>query len=242
VTRVDHVAVIGTCFSCHNGTIALGKPPTHLPTGNVCDDCHVTAAWTSVRFDHSGITSPCSTCHNGSTATGKSATHIATSAQCDVCHTTTAWVPANFDHSVVTGSCSSCHNGVNATGKSGGHFVTSLQCDTCHDTIRWTPINFRHTSGNYPGDHRSNVVCLSCHTGNSQTIAWPNAAYKPDCAGCHAGDYRAEKHKKVDSPRVLYTVSELRDCTGSCHVYTDNTLTTIEKTRNSEHRVSDGGF
>jgi hypothetical protein len=46
----------------------------------------------------------------------------------------------------------------------------------------------------------------------------------------------------VDSPRILYTVGELRNCAGSCHIYTDNTFTTIEKTRNGKHRASDGGF
>jgi hypothetical protein len=34
----------------------------------------------------------------------------------------------------------------------------------------------------------------------------------------------------------------LRDCSGACHVYTDSNLNKISKTRNSEHRVSDGGF
>jgi hypothetical protein len=39
---------------------------------------------------------------------------------------------------------------------------------------------------------------------------------------------------------VRYTVGELRDCTGSCHVYTDATLTTIRERRSGEHRVSAG--
>ena len=38
--RVDHTDVHGTCASCHNGTTATGKPPTHIPTTLDCDDCH----------------------------------------------------------------------------------------------------------------------------------------------------------------------------------------------------------
>ena len=40
-----------------------------------------------------------------------------------------------------------------------------------------------------------------------------------------------------------YTVSELRDCTGSCHVYTDSSMTTIKENRpGPEHRISAGDF
>jgi hypothetical protein len=38
-------------------------------------------------------------------------------------------------------------------------------------------------------------------------------------------------------------VSELRDCNGACHMYTDSTLTEIKKNRpGPEHRVSDSDF
>jgi hypothetical protein len=78
--------------------------------------------------------------------------------------------------------------------------------------------------------------------GNSELGAWTSPAYKPDCAGCHAGDYKPDKHDKINSPQIQYTVSELRDCAGACHEYTDSTMTTIEKTRNNEHSVSKGGW
>jgi Cytochrome c7 and related cytochrome c len=45
VRPVDHTAVIGTCFSCHNGQTATGKPPAHVPTSSDCDACHRTRAW-----------------------------------------------------------------------------------------------------------------------------------------------------------------------------------------------------
>ena len=165
-----------------------------------------------------------------------------TSGQCDVCHSTLAWTPASFDHDTVNGSCSSCHNGQTATGKGSGHFVTSLQCNTCHGTHAWTPIQFRHSSANYPGDHRSKVGCRDCHRGNSETATWSNAAYKPDCAGCHASRYKRGEHKKVESPKILYTVGELRDCSGSCHVYTNTSMTTIKKRKSGQHHVNKGGF
>jgi len=150
-----------------------------------------------------------------------------------------AWLPASFDHSLVTGSCSSCHDNVRATGKPSGHFVTSSECDDCHTTVAWLPLSFVHRSPNYPGDHRQALLCTDCHGGNSTTVTWPFAAYQPDCAGCHANDFRSGPHRKTLTPETQYAVSELRDCTGACHVYTDTTLSTIAELRpGPEHRVS----
>jgi hypothetical protein len=182
----------------------------------------------------------CSSCHNGTTARGKAPTHIQTAAQCDTCHSTVAWTPASFDHSAVTGSCSTCHNGASATGKTPTHFITTLQCDTCHTTVAWTPIRFTHASADYPGDHRASVTCLSCHTTNAQAATWRTPTYKPDCAGCHANRYAAGSHRKYGS--VNYTVSELRDCAGACHEYTDSSMTTILRSRTGHHRPNGGGW
>jgi len=244
VLRVDHASVLGTCFSCHNGTTATGKTPNHIQSGNTCDDCHTTSAWVPAVFDHSSVApGTCSTCHNGTTATGKTSNHIITTAQCDACHTTIAWLPASFDHSLVTGSCSSCHNGTTATGKPGGHFVTSLQCDECHSTNLWVPVDYRHTSPLYPGDHRVNPVCTACHQTNSEQVVWTAPAYAPDCAACHANDFKPGSHKKYVNPDTFYSVSELRDCSGSCHTYTDSSLTTLSRSRpGPEHRVTNSDF
>ncbi|MCP5069417.1 MAG: hypothetical protein GY946_22860 [bacterium] len=73
-------------------------------------------------------------------------------------------------------------------------------------------------------------------------MIWPSPAYQPDCAGCHASDFEQDEHKKVQSPRQYYTVSELRDCSGSCHVYDDPSLTTIDDRRSRVHRARDGDF
>ncbi|HHH35375.1 MAG TPA: hypothetical protein ENK48_00930 [Gammaproteobacteria bacterium] len=80
----------------------------------------------------------------------------------------------------------------------------------CHTTRGWLPLIYRHTTANYPGDHRGNFACVRCHTSNSEVIPWRYAAYKPDCAGCHAGDYKPGEHKNA-------SVSSLRNCSGSCH-------------------------
>jgi hypothetical protein len=107
----------------------------------------------------------------------------------------------------------------------------------------WVPtIRYRHSSGSYPGDHATSVRCLACHTSNSQVVPWPYSAYKPACAGCHAAKFKPDKHTKVSNPKILYTVSELRNCAGACHRYTDSSLTKIETSRTGKHRPSGGGW
>ena len=202
----------------------------------------MTAAWTPARFDHAGVTAACATCHNGIQATGKTPDHLPSANTCDDCHTTAAWTPARFDHAGITSSCATCHNGTYATGTPGGHFVSSLDCGECHRTSLWTPADYQHTSAAYPTGHRQVTDCQSCHIGNAANTAWRTPSYRPDCAGCHATDFRPDAHKKVDSPAIFYTVSELRDCTGACHEFTDSTFTQIRRTRSGEHNAARGGW
>jgi hypothetical protein len=195
-------------------------------------------------FNHSGVTvGSCNTCHNGTTATGKPANHLPTTQSCDTCHRTTAWIPATFRHSgVTTGSCATCHNGTTASGKPSNHFITTQSCDTCHRTTAWIPaLTYSHLSPAYR-PHQTGVLCISCHTTNNEVIAWQYAAYRPNCAGCHAGQFKPSEHKKVDTPAVYYTVQELQDCSGSCHIYKDSTLSSIAESRSSHHRSTDGSF
>ncbi|NQD37264.1 hypothetical protein HPT27_09515 [Permianibacter sp. IMCC34836] len=234
----------GSCASCHNGSTAAGKPANHVVTTQSCDVCHRTNAWLPAGFSHNGVLpGTCVSCHNGSTAEGKPASHLPTNQSCDVCHRTTAWVPATFSHSSVTpGTCNSCHNGSQATGRGPNHFVTTRSCDVCHRTTAWTPtLTYSHSSPYYKA-HRSSVICTDCHTTNNEVIAWKFGAYAPDCAGCHAGDFKAGEHKKVDTPKILYTVGELKNCSGSCHEYTDGTFTQIRRSRSGEHHATDGDF
>jgi hypothetical protein len=42
---------------------------------------------------------------------------------------------------------------------------------------------------------------------------------------------------------MKYNISELQNCSGACHVYTDAKLTTIAKPRPAgHHKVTDGAF
>jgi predicted CXXCH cytochrome family protein len=195
----DHVNINGNCVSCHNGTDAIGKNPTHPQTTNVCEDCHSTVAFTPV---------------------------------------------VTVDHTQVLGSCSTCHNGVIAAGQNPNHFSTPKDCDTCHVTNAWAPADYRHTTLPYePQDHRGNLQCTECHQSNTEQVAWRYSAFQPDCAGCHAGDYKQGPHKKSESPDIKYTASELRDCSGACHIYNNGNFNSIKKNRpGPEHRISGGDF
>ncbi|MCP5193520.1 MAG: hypothetical protein H6987_10670, partial [Pseudomonadales bacterium] len=228
--------------NCHNGSAAQGKSGNHIPTTQDCVVCHSTVAWRPANFNHAGITSNCQSCHNGTTARGKGGNHIPTSQDCVVCHSTVAWQPANFNHAGISGNCQSCHNGTTATGKNNGHFQTSLDCSSCHTVSGWSPEIFRHSSPGYPGQHARNLGCTDCHTTNAQAIPWRFGAYASSCAGCHAGDFKPGPHKKHENPDVSYNVSELRNCAGACHVYTNSSLTTIKDSRFGEHRVGDRDF
>jgi hypothetical protein len=249
----------GQCATCHSGGYTnngkvLGKPGTPVhQTSASCDSCHKNyISFAGASVDHSGvIPGQCGTCHNGSTATGKGNRHIPTGLSCDSCHRTAPnkFVPATFTHSVaqgvLPGQCgTSCHTGAyvnngKVLGKPAGHYTPA--CDNCHKNYTtWKPMTtYSHVSPNFR-PHNANATCVKCHLTNGDTPKW--GAYKPDCASCHSGNFKADSHKKVDSPKVVYTVAELKDCTGSCHRYTDNTFTTIAQSRTSKHRSTDGGF
>ncbi len=245
---MNHTVVSTTpCSTCHNNSLARGVPAGHKGgmTPGACNGCHNTTAWIPAIFNHTGVTpGTCTTCH-GRTATGLPVTHKGGSnpaIACDSCHRTTGWRPATMNHTVVAATpCANCHNGNLATGKSAAHFVTTQACNACHTTTAWTPVTtYTHKSPYYKA-HRAGTLCSACHTTNNEVIAWRFAAYKPDCAGCHAGDFKPGPHKKVDSPLILYTVAELKDCSGSCHIYTDATFTKIKTSRTGQHRPT-GSF
>src|SRR3546814_17488992 len=100
------------------------------------------------------------------------------------------------------------------------HFVTTRSCDACHRITAWTPIlAYAHVSPGYRA-HRAGMSCSACHKTNNEVISWQFPAYRPDCAGCTANEFTPGEHQKTQSPApILYTVSELRACRGSCHDY-----------------------
>ncbi len=243
VMRVDHLQVSGSCASCHEGTTARGKPSSHIASGSNCEACHTTNAWSPARFDHAAIAGGnCRSCHDSVHATGKPSNHVPTTAQCDTCHGTLGWKPALLDHSRLTASCMSCHDNNIALGVPPEHFGSSRDCATCHSYPDWTPIHFIHTTAAWPGEHKAALACAACHTSSTEQIPWTSPANAGSCGGCHARDFRPDRHPKT-SGGVNYTASELRDCRGACHVYTDATLAHVAKPNSGPyHRLTDASF
>jgi hypothetical protein len=243
VTRVDHLQVRGPCATCHNGTVAVGMSHRHVAVTSNCDACHTTIAWTPARFEHvAAAQRPCTSCHDSVHAVGLPRNHIPTSKQCDACHGTLAWAPAKLDHSMLTAGCATCHNNAGAVGKPANHMSTARECVTCHTYPDWNAINFRHAAPQYPGLHHTALSCTQCHTANTEAIAYAAPAEAGRCGGCHARDFKAEAHPKTVKG-LLYTESELADCTGACHVYSDSAQPTISKSqRGPYHRVTDAAF
>jgi hypothetical protein len=242
--NMSHVGVSRGCVTCHNGAAASGKPPNHPATNAPCESCHKsTVSFAAVRMIHAGIIGNCASCHNGKTATGKPTNHVITNASCETCHKSTAtFEGARFDHTRVTATCASCHNGTVSEGKPARHFATTLPCESCHRSATWISPSYRHASPAYV-NHGPGPGCISCHTTNAQTVPWKFPASRLGCAGCHADKYRPQSHPKFMRPAaVYYTVTELRDCAGACHIFTDNTQRTILTRRFGVHRSMQGGW
>jgi hypothetical protein len=235
------------CAYCHragSGIAATLMPARHIPTAEACNNCHRSAnSWSVAHFSHVSVApGGCLSCHSGTMASGKPANHIMTTASCDTCHRTAAWLPVAFNHAgVAPGGCAPCHNGSKATGQPSGHMVTARSCDACHTSAAWLPVRHAHQSP-YWKPHASFVTCFMCHTTRTESATW-TYPYKPNCAGCHAATFALHMHFKTFTPTtVFYAVSELQDCTGSCHIYTDNTFTTILAPRTGHHHSTDGFF
>jgi hypothetical protein len=150
--------------------------------------------------------------------------HIETSLDCSSCHTTATFAGGTWTHdSSSVNNCDTCHSpGGGATPKPSGHLNTTEQCDVCHTTNGWAPTNFSHSPlGNYPGNHRRDPGCNGCHGSViSSTIPWPYPQYAPDCAACHANDFK-RKGKHIGGENG--TVSQNRNCAGSgCHRVSDS--------------------
>jgi hypothetical protein len=244
VSRVDHTQVKGSCVSCHNKIAAKGKGNAHIASGDNCETCHTTVAWTPARFDHAAVAShTCVDCHNGLRATGLPVNHIPTrAAQCDTCHGTLGWKPAKLDHSTLTANCVSCHDNKIALGVTAGHMTLQRDCATCHSYPDWAALHFKHSTGKYPGEHKLALACTSCHTSNTEQIPWLAAGEAGSCAGCHTKDFKADSHPKTTGG-LKYTASELHECSGACHVYSDATGSTVVKSLPGPyHRVSDATF
>lgn len=175
------------CASCHNGSLAIGKTPSHTTTSKAtfaCDDCHhTTISWLPAQYGH---TSPaaCSSCHNGTVAGGKSAGHVATTDECNQCHTnTTSWLgalggkPANHIPYNAGVNCSSCHTGTAKVNRNTLHVysVATSTCATCHikpNPYTGTP-NGQQTKSSHKGSSGNNCTQSGCHTkGAASYLNW----------------------------------------------------------------------
>jgi hypothetical protein len=241
---MNHAGLIANCAGCHNGRAAPAKPANHIITNAPCESCHrSTVAFAGARIDHTRMTAPCASCHNGGSATGKPPDHILTNAPCDTCHRSTAtFAGAQVDHTRMTAPCANCHNGTTAQGRPPRHFLATLPCESCHRTANWIPASYRHTSPAYV-NHGTDVSCSGCHVSNAQVVSWKFPAFRPNCAGCHVDKYRPMSHLKFERPvKVYYTIAELRDCTGACHTFADNTEKTIVTRHSGVHQALGGGW
>jgi hypothetical protein len=243
VRLVDHTQVQGACASCHDAAHAPGKPARHLPTSAPCEGCHTTNSWSAVRVDHAAVAAhTCSNCHNSVQATGLPRAHVATTQPCDSCHGTLGWRPARVDHSRLHGACAGCHNNVAAVGLPADHLRLRRDCAECHAYPDWDLVQFRHAASAYPGDHRAQLACNACHTGNTEAVPYAAPGNAGTCAACHARDFVPAAHPKV-AKEGNYTVSELANCSGACHLYGDAAHSRIAKPLpGPHHRVSDAAF
>ncbi len=202
----DHAQVLGSCISCHNGSIAQGEGPNHPATSQDCASCHTVISWSPTKaVDHTQIPMAvagfCIICHNGVQAAGKPPGHVATNLECGDCHLTTTWLGATFDHTGITTGCVSCHNGTKAVGKQGNHMPTSSLCENCHTTgigtktPSWVPSKFDHTQ-------MTVTTCQTCHNGtvkistgfvsSQPTNHVPPIPSAIDCGVCHGNIPSAE--------------------------------------------------
>jgi len=192
---------VGSCNSCHNNVISVGKLLNHIPTNpdsQNCGDCHDTISFAGVIFDHAGInTSNCALCHDGDIALGKSLNHVPTSSDCSSCHVTndfTTFAGISFNHfGINNNDCASCHDTGIATGKTSvtgnyKHIPAQGECSVCHDS---TAV---FTSTTFSSSVHASITrgCEGCHSGQFSTVS--GTLYgKPgnhiptaqDCDVCH---------------------------------------------------------
>ena len=184
VRTYHSVLTTRACATCHNGTSAKGKPPTHVATTAACDSCHKsTTTWLGAGAHTAANavgTGTCDTCHNGVAAKGKHAGHVpltGSTGKCDSCHKSQAsfTTAVTMNHTVVTtAECKTCHNGqylaegtTGALAKPANHVPeaqllggTLLDCKSCHSsTTSWLTERMNHNSsqGNGAG------WCKGCH-------------------------------------------------------------------------------
>ncbi len=157
-------------------------PPvsSHAGTGETkCGACHVTAAWSDVRFNHDRTGFPLTGAHRAT--------------PCKGCH------ESRFDKPLPT-SCAGCHLDVHA-GQLGA------RCEGCHDGVSWLS-RFdadAHRKTGFPlvGGHAT-LPCDECHgQAGGRGFARPVV----DCAGCHQGELAGLSNTVLDHSRLGFSGS-----------------------------------
>ena len=193
----DHVGVAtGSCTSCHDNRIGVGKLLNHIPTtpGNQeCDDCHNTTTFAGATFDHTSTdTSNCLACHDGNISIGKSPGHVNTNLNCSSCHDTPTF--SSFvdtfvhDLSIVGSDCASCHNTGIATPKKVNHIPSQAECSVCHGDTN-------------TGGFISTTFLTSVHTGISS-----------GCEGCHSSQFIPGNPNAIKAANHLPTAQDCDVC------------------------------
>ena len=209
MTRFTHAGVASGCASCHNGNQAPGKPARHVVTDRAVRDLsqehrHLRRRADEPRRHRVRLRFLPQRQHRARASRRR---HIVTTAPCETCHkSTVTFAGARLDHTAVTAPCATCHNGVTAEGKSPS--TSSPTCPANPATGRRVgrSVTYRHASPRYP-DHGKTSDCVACHVGNAQTVQWKFPAFQPDCAACHAAQFRPTAHAKFQKPMpVYYTV------------------------------------
>ena len=197
---------MGSCVSCHNGTLAQGKGPTHPATSDTCAACHTVLGWNPPKVvDHTqiplSIAGFCIICHNGVQAAGKPANHIATNLECGDCHTdrhlARRGLRSHRHHQQLRKLPQRQQSGRQA-GQSHAHHQHLRGCHTTGIGTRtpsWVPSKFDHTQ-------MSVSTCASCHSGTVKistgvvpgqpTTHVPPVPSSIDCGVCHGNNPAAE--------------------------------------------------
>jgi len=160
------------------------SPQSHgAMAGTKCGACHITAAWTDVRFNHDRTGFPLLGAH--------------TATACKGCH------GDDFQRPLPT-TCSGCHRDVHA-GDLG------MRCEGCHDSASWASKfeadAHRRTAFPLVGAHAA-LPCTECH-GQASARKFSRAAV--ECIACHQADVDRTRGTAIDHAALGFTDS-CRSC------------------------------
>jgi hypothetical protein len=245
----QYIGLSTACASCHIKEFSNTKTINHVAAKFpvLCDQCHNSDNWLSVRFDHarfggfvlSGVHAAldCVSCHAGNRFAGTPASCYGCHAKefaattnpnhpsagfptdCSLCHNSSTWLTATFNHSTSGFPLTGAHAATPcAQCHVNNQFAnTATQCAGCHLKVYQTATNPNHATSGFP------TTCEVCHT----TTAWSpatfnHAASKFPLTGAHVNTPCAQCHVNNDF------VNTSTQC-ASCH------LATFNKTTNPNH-------